>query len=123
MRTVGSALLVAMVGFVLCGCRDPRSPSSGPRVVNEEISYVRPTMAAQEIAVGTVIQEGKKLFASGKMVEESKAPAEALLWSDKVAKSLTGKKVKRALRKGETVKRTDIVEADGSPLRDSAMKK
>jgi hypothetical protein len=72
-------------------------------------------IAVKDIAAGTVIDDSRELFKPGKLHEKGKEPNGIFL--DNWSGLLKGKKVGRDLKKGELVKRDDIVEPDGSPFR------
>jgi predicted homoserine dehydrogenase-like protein len=102
------AVLAAL--FVLSlGCNSPTTHTV------KETEMVVEMVAVKDIAAGMTIDNSQELFKAGKLHEKGKEPEGIFL--DNWSGLLKGKKVSRDLKKGEVVKLSDIVEADGSPFR------
>jgi hypothetical protein len=65
------------------------------------------------LSAGTSIANVLDLFAPGKEYVQGEEPKDILLYNH--AGLLEGKKVKNAVKSGETVKLADVAEPDGSP--------
>jgi hypothetical protein len=106
-----------MIGC-LTGCGSSHTPSS-----TNEFEMVSELVATQEIPAGTTVKDG--LFRAGKLYymkgqKPKTGPQFEEAPEDLFPSNLTvleGKKVVRAIKKGETLKIGDIAESDGSPLR------
>jgi hypothetical protein len=74
-------------------------------------------MAVKDISAGTIVGEDPRdIFEPVKLEAEDGKPLNNL-FLDSWSGQIKGKKVARELKKGEVVKRNDIVEPDGSPFR------
>jgi hypothetical protein len=91
--------------------------------INKQYEMVPELVAAEDISAGTIIKEGQ--FRTGKLYYKKgerpgtgpkfeEAPDD--LFPGNMIAILAGKKVTRALKKGEVAKIGDIAESDGSPF-------
>ena len=108
MRAKRFLVLVTACSLLIVGC----SSSSAP--TGKVTEMVVEMIAIKDVAAGTTINDSRELFKSGQLYKKGKEPEGIFL--DNWSGLLKGKKVSRDLKKGEVVKRNDIVEPDGSPF-------
>ncbi|MFO0807929.1 MAG: hypothetical protein U0746_04845 [Gemmataceae bacterium] len=104
-----------IVALCLVGCASPPPPKT--EIVSELV-------AAREIPAGTTIDRSNDLFHYGRLYYKGEKPKQSPLLSPLPLGvfpgawmgMMEGKKVARSLKKGETVRMSDIVESDDSPF-------
>ena len=124
-----AAVGLGLLAICLGGCGGSPNGGASVQAVNNsnQAEATVELLAKEDIAAGTVILDGSILFKLGKIyyVKGYKPPPNVLpvfpeapddLFPGGYLGILKGRKVSRALKKDETVKKGDIVERDDKPF-------